>query len=65
VVIDGDPEGHANARLIAAAPALLEALRTALSALTAIAEDDNPVATAALDTGYAAIRQATGEGETA
>lgn len=35
---DGDPEGHANARLIAAAPDLLDAAREALAYLRKVAD---------------------------
>jgi len=37
---DGDPDGHANARLIAAAPELLEACREALAYLKQVVDHE-------------------------
>lgn len=39
--LQGDPESHANARLIAAAPEMLAALRTALALMDGATPDPN------------------------
>ena len=57
-----DPEeGNANARLIAAAPELLEALRLMLARHIDVDGTDGRWETEAKDAAYAAIRKATGE----
>ena len=56
--------GYANARLIAAAPELLEALKEAHNALELFASDESPsgqIAVAAVMQASAAIAKATGE----
>jgi hypothetical protein len=53
--VQGDAE--ANARLIAAAPDMLEALRAALPALESIHDPGNPI----LEAAYAAIAKAEGD----
>lgn len=55
------PAPMANARLIAAAPDLLEALRNTLSLLKAFTSETDDIAKAAYDQAEAAIAKATGE----
>ena len=57
-------ETAANARLIAAAPALLAALRSCLDDMSLMRRADNcdPVNTYSMDNGWAAIAKAEGNG---
>ena len=60
-----EPEGKANARLIAAAPELLAACREAVSAITYLLsnDDDDPNYADTLNTLAAAISKAEGRAE--
>ena len=55
------PECEANARLIAAAPDLLEALEMCTKAMASVLPDFNPYDQAAYDKARAAIAKAKGE----